>query len=548
MKKIDGASNRPLKPDTKITVAGRDPFAQHGYVNPPVYHASTLLYPTAEDFLGRRGRYQYGRRGTPTSEALESALREIEGPACAGVALAPSGLAAISVALLSVLQAGDHLLVSDSVYGPTRTFCDTVLARYGVTISYYDPLAADRIAFLMQPKPRAVFTEAPGSLTFEMQDIPAIAAAAHAQGAIVLMDNTWASPLFFSALDHGVDLSIQSGTKYIGGHSDLMLGSVAANATTWQRLHDTAGTMGTCVGPDDMFLGLRGLRTMAVRLARHQTSGIAVARWFEGRPEVLRVLHPALASDPGHAIWQRDFTGASGLFSVVLRPVPQAAVNAFLNALTLFGMGASWGGYESLAIPFDCTKIRTATKWVPGGPTIRFHIGLEHVDDLIADLERGLAALAAANEQHASTLTRLLRGTSCRSYPSPVCGFGPGGMCRRFWSMRCAPRGKPKRRRQISRSPSCPIAAAYSGRGRSGTTKRRCARSYCRARTARSCLAFWSGAMKRRWFTGHRIRASPRRGRRRYGVLTRTVGVPKLITLRMRNVVSSIRKREAAPN
>jgi cystathionine beta-lyase len=311
VKKIDGASNRPLKPDTKITVAGRDPFAQHGYVNPPVYHASTLLYPTAEDFLGRRGRYQYGRRGTPTSEALESALREIEGPACAGVALAPSGLAAISVALLSVLQAGDHLLVSDSVYGPTRTFCDTVLARYGVTISYYDPLAADRIAFLMQPKPRAVFTEAPGSLTFEMQDIPAIAAAAHAQGAIVLMDNTWASPLFFSALDHGVDLSIQSGTKYIGGHSDLMLGSVAANATTWQRLHDTAGTMGTCVGPDDMFLGLRGLRTMAVRLARHQTSGIAVARWFEGRPEVLRVLHPALASDPGHAIWQRDFTGAS---------------------------------------------------------------------------------------------------------------------------------------------------------------------------------------------------------------------------------------------
>ena len=390
MKKIDGASNRPLKPDTKITVAGRDPFAQHGYVNPPVYHASTLLYPTAEDFLGRRGRYQYGRRGTPTSEALESAL------------LAPSGLAAISVALLSVLQAGDHLLVSDSVYGPTRTFCDTVLARYGVTISYYDPLAANRIAFLMQPKTRAVFTEAPGSLTFEMQDIPAVAAAAHAQGAIVLMDNTWASPLFFSALDHGVDLSIQSGTKYIGGHSDLMLGSVAANATTWQRLHDTAGTMGTCVGPDDMFLGLRGLRTMAVRLARHQTSGIAVARWFEGRPEVLRVLHPALASDPGHAIWQRDFTGASGLFSVVLKPVPQAAVNAFLNALTLFGMGASWGGYESLAIPFDCTKIRTATKWVPGGPMIRFHIGLEDVDDLIADLERGLAALAAANEQHAT--------------------------------------------------------------------------------------------------------------------------------------------------
>jgi len=401
VKKNDGGSQGPLKPDTKITVAGRDPFAQHGYVNPPVYHASTLLYPTAEDFLGRRGRYQYGRRGTPTSEALESALREIEGPACAGVALAPSGLAAISVALLSVLHAGDHLLVSDSVYGPTRTFCDTVLTRYGVTITYYDPLAADRVAFLMQPNTRAVFTEAPGSLSFELQDIPAIAAAAHAHGAVVLMDNTWASPLFFAALQHGVDLSIQSGTKYIGGHSDLMLGSVAANATTWQRLHDTAGTLGICVGPDDMFLGLRGLRTMAVRLARHQASGIAVARWFERRPEVLRVMHPALTSDPGHAIWRRDFTGASGLFSIVLKPMPQAAVNAFLNALTLFGMGASWGGYESLAIPFDCTKIRTATRWAPGGPTIRFHIGLEDVDDLIADLDRGFSALKTATEHHA---------------------------------------------------------------------------------------------------------------------------------------------------
>jgi cysteine-S-conjugate beta-lyase len=394
--KREKGGGKPLRPDTKITVAGRDPFAQHGYVNPPVYHASTLLYPTAEDFLARRGRYSYGRRGTPTSEALESALRELEGPACAGVALAPSGLAAISTALLSVLRAGDHVLVTDSVYGPTRTFCDTVLARYGVTTTYYDPLVGDRIAFLLQPNTRAVFTEAPGSLSFEMQDIPAIAAAAHAQDAVVLMDNTWASPLYFAALDHGVDLAIQSGTKYVGGHSDLMLGSVAATKATWQRLHDTTGTLGICVGPDDMFLGLRGLRTMAVRLARHQRSGLAVARWFAQRPEVLRVLHPALPEDPGHAIWQRDFTGASGLFSIVLNPVPQSAVNAFLNALTLFGMGASWGGYESLAIPFDCTKIRTATRWAPGGPTIRFHIGLEDVEDLIADLERGFWALKQA--------------------------------------------------------------------------------------------------------------------------------------------------------
>ena len=295
-----------------------------------------------------------------------------------------------------MLNAGDHLLVTDSAYGPTRSFCDTVLARLGVTTTYYDPCAGDRIAFLLQPNTRAVFTEAPGSLSFEMQDIPAIAAAAHAQNAVVLMDNTWASPLYFRPLDHGVDIAIQSGTKYIGGHSDVMLRTIAANETTWPRVHDIVGTMGICVGPDDMFLGLRGLRTLAVRLARHMQSGLTVARWLAQREEVLRVLDPALPGDPGHAIWQRDFSGASGLFSVVLKPAPQAAVHAFLNALTLFGMGASWGGFESLATPFDCTKARTATTWAPGGPTIRLHIGLEDVDDLVADLERGFAAMAAA--------------------------------------------------------------------------------------------------------------------------------------------------------
>jgi cystathionine beta-lyase len=394
--KIDDKSARPLKPNTKVTIAGRNPFAHHGYVNPPVYHASTLLYPTVEEYLDHRGPYHYGRRGTPTSEALEQAFQEMEGRACAGVKVAPSGLAAISIALLAVLNAGDHLLVTDSAYGPTRSFCDTVLARLGVTTTYYDPRAGDRIAFLLQPNTRAVFTESPGSLSFEMQDIPAIAAAAHAQNAVVLMDNTWASPLYFRPLDHGVDIAIQSGTKYIGGHSDVMLGTIAANKTTWPRVHDIVGTMGICVGPDDMFLGLRGLRTLAVRLARHMQSGLTVARWIEQRAEVLRVLHPALPSDPGHAIWQRDFTGACGLFSVMLKPAPQTAVHAFLNALTLFGMGASWGGFESLATPFDCTKARTATTWAPGGPAIRLHIGLEDVDDLIADLEHGFAALAAA--------------------------------------------------------------------------------------------------------------------------------------------------------
>ena len=353
-------------------------------------------YRTAEDYLAHRGRYQYGRRGTPTSEALATALREIEGSACAGVALLPSGLAAISAALLAVLRSGDHLLVTDSVYGPTRKFCDSVLVRFGVTTTYYDPLIGGGIAKLMQANTRAIFTESPGSLSFEIQDVPAIAAAAHARGALVLMDNTWASPLYFRALEKGVDLSIQSGTKYIGGHSDVMLGTVSANEATWPQLSDMVFGSGLCVGPDDMFLGLRGLRTMGVRLARHQQSGLAIARWLQTRPEVLRVEHPALPSHPGHAIWKRDFTGACGLFSVVLKPARQEAVFALLNALHLYGMGASWGGYESLAIPFDCTAVRTATKWAPGGPTIRLHIGLEDVGDLIADLERGFAAYAAA--------------------------------------------------------------------------------------------------------------------------------------------------------
>ena len=396
-KPSDNSTQKPdFKVETRLTTGGRDPFAHHGYVNTPVYHASTLLYRTAEDYLAHRGHYQYGRRGTPTSEALETALREIEGNACAGVALLPSGLAAISTAMLAVLRSGDNVLVTDSVYGPTRRFCDSVLVRFGITTTYYDPLIGGEIAKLMQKNTRAVFLESPGSLSFEIQDVPAVAAVAHTRGALVLMDNTWASPLYFRALEKGVDLSIQSGTKYIGGHSDVMLGTVSANEAAWPQLKDMVFSSGLCVGPDDLYLGLRGLRTMGVRLARHQQSGLAVARWLQARPEVLRVEHPALPSHPGHAIWKRDFTGACGLFSIVFKPVPQEAVFAFLNALHLFGMGASWGGYESLAIPFDCTAVRTATKWAPGGPTVRFHIGLEDVGDLIADLEKGFAAYAAA--------------------------------------------------------------------------------------------------------------------------------------------------------
>lgn len=391
----DDGQKLDLQPDTKLTIGGRKPFAHHGYVNTPVYHASTLLYRTAEDYLAQRGRYFYGRRGTPTSEALEQALAEIEGPACAGVALLPSGLAAISTSLLAVLRAGDHVLVTDNCYGPTRTFCDTVLPRYGIATTYYDPLIGGGIAALLQPNTRAVYTEAPGSLSFEMQDIPAISAAAHARNALVLMDNTWASPLYFRALDKGVDLSIMSGTKYLGGHSDVMIGTVSANKEALPRLKEQVYLSGLCVGPDDMNMALRGLRTLGVRLPRHYESGLKVARWLEQRPEVLRVLHPALPTDPGHAIWQRDFTGACGLFAIVFKPVPEKTVLAFLNALTLYGMGASWGGFESLAIPYELNSVRSATTWAPGGPCVRLHIGLEDARDLIADLERGFAALAA---------------------------------------------------------------------------------------------------------------------------------------------------------
>jgi cystathionine beta-lyase len=385
----------PTKPETRLVTSGRDPKAYHGFVNPPVYHASTLLYPTAEDQVAHRSRYNYGRRGTPTSEALEEALRELDGEGCAGVALLPSGLAAISAALLATARAGDHILMTDSVYRPTRNFCNGVLKRLGVETTYYDPLIGADIAKLFKPTTRAVFVEAPGSQSFEMQDIPAIAKIAHAKGAIVLMDNTWATPFYFRAFEKGVDLQIQAGTKYIGGHSDIMFGCVSANAAMLPALKDTVYSMGLCVGPDDMYLALRGLRTLGIRLARHFQSGLRIAHWLEKRPEVLRVLHPALASDPGNVIWKRDFTGACGLFSVVLKPTSEKSVHAFLNELALFGLGYSWGGFESLAILFDCAEYRTATKWAPGGPTIRLHIGLEDTDDLIADLEHGFAALAA---------------------------------------------------------------------------------------------------------------------------------------------------------
>lgn len=381
---------------TRLITAGRDTKAQHGFVNPAVFHGSTVLYPTADDLHAHRGEFQYGRHGTPTTKALQQVLMELEGPRCAGVGIAPSGLAAISTTLLSVLKAGDHVLVCDSIYRPTRNFCNGMLARYGVETTYFDPLVGSGIEQLLKPNTRAVVVEAPGSQSFEMPDIPAIAAVAHAHGALVIDDNTWATPLYHRSLEQGVDISMQAATKYIGGHSDIMFGTISANEKAWPLIAEGIRLLGVCAGPDDVFLALRGVRTLGVRLAQHHRSGLEMARWLAARPEVIDVLHPALESHPGHAIWKRDFTGASGLFSIVLQPRPQAAVDAMLNTLTLFGMGYSWGGFESLAIPFDCASYRTATRWAPGGPTLRLHIGLENVEDLKADLERGFAAFNAA--------------------------------------------------------------------------------------------------------------------------------------------------------
>lgn len=387
------------KPDTVLVNAGRDPAANHGVVNPPVYHASTILFPTVEALHAAQKtrdplKSRYGRYGTPTTFALEQAVAALEGghhSICVG-----SGVSAIVVALMAYLKAGDHVLMVDSVYGPSRRFCDTVLARFGVTTTYYEPLIGAGIAKLIQPNTRVIFLESPGSLTFEVQDVPAIAAVARKAGITTIIDNTWATPLFFKPLAHGVDVSLHSATKYIGGHSDLMMGILTANEAAYPALRRAADDLGPASGPDDCYLALRGLRTLSVRLQRHQETGLILARWLQQRPEVACVLHPGLPGDPGHALWKRDFTGASGLFSIELKPVPEKAVAAMLDGLELYGMGASWGGFESLALPSEVAKLRTATPWVNRGPVIRIHAGLEDPSDLIADLEAGFARLRQA--------------------------------------------------------------------------------------------------------------------------------------------------------
>jgi cystathionine beta-lyase len=388
------------KMDTKLVQSGRASTKAHGYVNPKLVRGSTVLYPdmATKLALGKRRLEQvelYGLYGTETHFALERAVAEIEGGSHCQIV--GSGLAACVLPLLAFLQAGDHVLIPDSVYGPTRTVCDTVLKRFGVTTTYYDPMAvAAEITALLQPNTRVLFTESPGSHTFEVQDIPMLARVAHAHGAKVFMDNTWGI-LNFQPFAHGVDVSIQALTKYVGGHSDLILGAVTVNSEEdWAWLRPGALELGQYASPDDCWLALRGLRTLSVRLRTQYAAGLEIATWLAARPEVARVLHPALPSCPGHAFFTRDFTGGCGLFGVVFQPQYSAkAVVAMIDALQLFGIGASWGGYESLVLPTAGTISRSAGTGVFEGPMARFHIGLEDTGDLIADLEQALAALRA---------------------------------------------------------------------------------------------------------------------------------------------------------
>jgi cysteine-S-conjugate beta-lyase len=388
-----------MKTDTLITTAGRNPEANFGIVNPPVYHASTVLYPTLDALeAGQKhrepGRTYYGRSGTPTTFAFEDAVAALDG--ASRTLAVGSGVAAVTAAILAFVKSGDHILMVDNVYGPTRKFCDTLLGRFGVETTYYDPLIGGKITALIRPNTRVVFLESPGSLTFEMQDVPAIAAAARQAGAVSIMDNTWATPMFFKPLAHGVDVAVQAATKYLGGHSDLMLGVISMQEAHYGRIRNSLNELGHHAAPDDCYLAQRGLRTLAVRLQRHQETGIALARWLQRQPEVVRVYHPALPDDPGHVLWRRDFTGASGLFSFELKPVPRQALAAMVDGMKLMGMGYSWGGYESLLLPSNPAPMRSATSWKDHGPLLRVHAGLEDPADLIADLEAGFERLHEA--------------------------------------------------------------------------------------------------------------------------------------------------------
>ncbi|MGQ0764634.1 MAG: cystathionine beta-lyase [Gemmatimonadota bacterium] len=392
--------------DTRLARLGGAPADRQGAVNPPVYRASTFVFPTVAEYEASREHehrfdtVRYGQLGTPTTFALEEAIAGLEGGYRA--MLLPSGLAAVTVTLQALLSAGDHLLMVDTAYGPTRHFCDQVLRRFGIETTYYVPTLGAGIAELVKDNTRVVFLESPGSLTFEVQDIPAIVRAARARGLTSVIDNSWATPYYLPAMALGVDLSVIAATKYIGGHADVMLGTVTTTEALYERIRSHVAETGFCVGSDDAYLALRGLRTLSVRLERHQRNALKVAEWLQARPEVDRVLYPALPHDPGHAIWKRDFRGASGLLGVALKPISRTAVHALLNALRIFQMGVSFGGYESLAIPIFPSPLRTAQPWTAETPLVRLHVGLEDSADLIADLEYGFAQLGAVAGQGAT--------------------------------------------------------------------------------------------------------------------------------------------------
>ncbi|ATU92107.1 cystathionine beta-lyase [Phyllobacterium zundukense] len=378
--------------NTRLAHGGYDPRDYHGFVNPPVVHASTVLFPDAETMASNKQKYTYATHGTPTTDALCRAIDELEGSV--GTLLVPSGLVAVTLPLLAFLAPGDHLLMVDCCYGNTRHFCNTMLKQYGIEVEYYDPLIGAGIESLIKPNTRVVFTESPGSNTFEVQDIPAIVEKAHAAGAIVMMDNTWATPIYFKALDYGVDISIHAATKYPSGHSDILMGTVSANDKCFKKLDAAYTALGLCVGGDDAYQILRGLRTMGLRMERHAQNAIEIAKWLESQEGVIEVLHPALESHAGHALWKRDFCGAGGVFSIVINGGTKQA-HAFLNALRIFGLGYSWGGYESLALHVHLGG-RVITGKDYAGPVIRLQIGLEDTADLIADIENALAAMKAA--------------------------------------------------------------------------------------------------------------------------------------------------------
>ncbi len=397
---MDTKYGKALHDDTVAIHTGRRPHAHYGVVNPPVYHASTILHETVDSWENRSPRRytedergaMYGRVGTPTLFPLEEAITALEGGA--DTVLTPSGLGANTLGILSFVEKGGHILVPDSVYFPVRKFCDGVLARIGIETEYYDPHIGAGIDALIRANTNLIWLESPGSLTFEIQDLPAITAVAKARGVPTAIDNTWGAGYYLKPLLLGVDVSTQAATKYIVGHSDAMAGTVTANATHAERVRSTWMGLGNTLGPDDAYLAQRGLRTLGTRMPRHYENGVRIARWLEARPEVARVIHPALESHPGHAIWKRDFTGACGLFGFILKPSERAQIVSMMEGLQLFGMGASWGGYESLMTTSNVTKARSVSPWQEPGQLMRIHIGLENADDLIADLEAGFERLA----------------------------------------------------------------------------------------------------------------------------------------------------------